>query len=164
MNHAQVYDYETRAIPDDHQALRLWLRYFACANLIVNRIRKNLRAQFATTLPRFDLMAQLERHPAGLTMGEISRRMMVTGGNVTGIADELEAAGLVVRAPARDDRRARKVKLTAAGRRAFADMARAHERWIVECFAGLNRKEKSSMFDVLARLKRHAATNGAPVR
>jgi DNA-binding MarR family transcriptional regulator len=158
MRAASQSDYESRASREDHQALKLWLRFFACANLVERRVRRGLRTAFATTLPRFDLMAQLERHPGGLTMGEISRRMMVTGGNVTAITDELEAAGLVVRSASRDDRRAYAVKLTRAGRRAFSAMAKAHERWIVDLFAGLNAKEKAGMLEALAKLKRHVAT------
>jgi DNA-binding MarR family transcriptional regulator len=158
----EMLDYETRARRDDHQALRLWLRFLACANLIEGRVRRNLRKEFSTTLPRFDFLAQLERHPGGLKMGEISERMMVTGGNVTGIADELVAAGLVVREAPPNDRRALAVRLTPAGRRAFAEMARAHERWIVELFAGLGSREQAAMFESLAKLKRHAANaNGA---
>jgi DNA-binding MarR family transcriptional regulator len=161
MKGAEIFDYETRANRGDHQALRLWLRFFVCSNLIVCRVRKNLRADFGITLPRFDLMAQLERHPFGLKMGEISRRMMVTGGNVTGITDELVAAGFVVRQTSKADRRAYTIKLTPAGRRAFSEMARAHERWIVELFGGLTAREKSSMLEALAKLKRHlSASNG----
>jgi len=158
MKREHVVDYESRASSDDHRSLRLWLRFLACTNLIERRVRRNLRSEFATTLPRFDFLAQLQRHPTGLKMGEISQRMMVTGGNVTGIADELVSAGLVVREPSRDDRRAYTIKLTAAGRRSFAEMARAHERWIVDLFAGLSARDKAGMFDALAKLKRHAAT------
>jgi DNA-binding MarR family transcriptional regulator len=157
MKRAEVLDHESRASRDDHQSLRLWLRLLACTYLVERRVRRNLRAEFATTLPRFDFMAQLQRHPMGLKMGEISERMMVTGGNVTGIADELEAAGLIIREASRGDRRAYTVKLTAAGRRAFGEMARAHERWIIELLAGLGGREKAGMLDSLAKLKRHAA-------
>jgi DNA-binding MarR family transcriptional regulator len=157
MKAVQTFDYESRADRADHVALRLWLRFFACANLVEDVVRRKLRAQFRTTLPRFDLMAQLQRHPAGLKMGEISRRMMVTGGNVTGIADELEAAGLVARRAAPGDRRAYILRLTAAGRRTFDEMARAHERWIVDLFEGLSSREQAAMLGALAKLKRHAA-------
>lgn len=159
MKRLELLDHESRASRDDHQSLRLWLRLLSCANLVERHVRRKLRASFSTTLPRFDFMAQLERHRNGLKMGEISERMMVTGGNVTGIADELVAAGLIVREPSPDDGRAFTVKLTAAGRRSFADMARAHERWIVGIFAGLNAKEKATLFDALAKLKRHAAAS-----
>ncbi len=107
------------ALADDHHdALRLWLRLLTCTMLIEGRIRSRLRERFATTLPRFDLMAQLERHPEGLRMGELSRRMMVTGGNVTGITAALVAEGLVERRAIPGDRRAHAVRLTAAGKRA----------------------------------------------
>lgn len=159
MKRVEILDHESRASRDDHQALRLWLRLLACSNLIERRVRRNLRVEFATTLPRFDFMAQLQRHPQGLKMGEISERMMVTGGNVTGIADELVDAGLVVREPSRADRRAFTIKLTAAGRRLFSDMARAHERWIIELCGGLSGREQASILEALAKLKRHAATS-----
>ena len=151
-------DHESRARRDDHQALRLWLRILSCSNVIEQQVRRGLRREFHTTLPRFDFMAQLDRNPAGLKMGEISEMMMVTGGNVTGIADELEAAGLVARHAVRGDRRAYTVKLTKAGRRKFGEMARAHERWIVSLFAGLSKREQSQLFEPLAKLKRHAAS------
>jgi DNA-binding MarR family transcriptional regulator len=88
---------DTRLTEDHHDSLRLWLRLLTCTSLIENQVRKSLATQFKTTLPRFDLMAQLERTPDGLQMGELSRRMLVTGGNVTGIVDQLERAGLIAR-------------------------------------------------------------------
>src|SRR2546422_4209153 len=83
-------DRETIARSDDHRALRIWLRLLTCTHLIEQRVRSGLRERFATTLPRFDLLAQLERHREGLKMNELSRLLMVTGGNVTAIVDQLE--------------------------------------------------------------------------
>ena len=80
-------DFESRASDTHHESLRLWLRLLTCATMIERHVRANLRERFAISLPRFDLMAQLERHPEGLRMGELTRRLMVTGGNVTGITD-----------------------------------------------------------------------------
>jgi hypothetical protein len=87
----RLVDLETRATKDDHQALRLWLRLLSCTVRVENHVRGGLRREFSTTLPRFDLMAQLERYPAGLRMSELSKRLMVSGGNVTGITDQLES-------------------------------------------------------------------------
>ncbi len=154
-------DLETGVSDEEHLSLRLWLRLLACRNLIDARIRAQLRQRFATTLPRFDLLAQLERNPGGLPMSELSRRMMVTGGNVTGITDQLEAEGLVQRQMAAGDRRSYTVKLTAAGRRQFARMAAEHERWIVEMFGALGTGEKTRLYDVLGRLKQSLQDSGA---
>jgi DNA-binding MarR family transcriptional regulator len=148
-------DAETRAVRDDHGAIRLWLRLIATERLVETRTRRLLLERFGTTLPRFDLMAQLERFPRGLRMNELSRRMMVTGGNVTGITDLLEREGLVERVADPDDRRAWLVRLTRAGRRAFAAMAAEHERWIVEAFAPLSARDMATMAALLARLKTH---------
>jgi DNA-binding MarR family transcriptional regulator len=148
-------DAETRATSDDHEALRLWLRLYACASLIEGRVRRKLQARFGTTLPRFDLMAQLERAPRGLRMSELSGRLMVTGGNVTGLTDSLEKEGLVVREADGADRRALRVKLTREGRRVFRAMAAEHERWIIEMFEGLSLREARALGEQLQTLKSH---------
>ena len=146
-------DRETAGGADDHRALRLWLRLMTCTQLIEREVRARLRERFDTTLPRFDLMSQLWRYPEGLKMNELSRHLMVTGGNVTGIVDPLEQAGLVERMPEPADRRAYRVRLTRAGRKAFAEMARIHEEWIVELLAGFSRKEHAEIYKLLGRLK-----------
>src|SRR5436190_13114836 len=105
-------DRESSATERDHTSLRLWLRLLTCTTLIENYVRGKLREEFETTLPRFDLMAQLARHPQGLKMRELSELMMVSGGNVTGITDQLEKDGLVKRLTLPGDRRAWKVCLT----------------------------------------------------
>jgi DNA-binding MarR family transcriptional regulator len=148
-------DLASRLTQDHHQSLKLWLRMLSCTVRIENEIRGRLRATFDITLPRFDLMAQLERHPDGLRMGELSRRMMVTGGNVTGITDQLEKERLVQRVPDPQDRRAFAVKLTDAGRRAFADMAAVHEAWIEELLKDTPGEDKAAMIELLARMKHH---------
>ena len=148
-------DAETRAASDDHGAIRLWLRMLATQRLVETRTRRLLQERYATTLPRFDLMAQLERFPKGLRMSELSKRMMVTGGNITGITDMLEQEGLVERVADPADRRARLVRLRPGGRRAFAAMAAEHERWIVEAFGALSRREMAAFAGLLARLKTH---------
>ena len=150
-------DSETRATDDDHQALRLWLRLLACTNLVEAPLRKRLRAEFSGSLSRFDLMAQLDRHPAGLKMRELSERLMVTGGNVTGLTDRLVAEGLVERRDDRNDRRACTVALTSDGKRQFRAMARAHEGWIVELFGGLSAAQQAQLFALLGELKRSLA-------
>ena len=146
-------DLEARAHTAHPEALRLWLRLLTCTQLVEKQVRGALRAQFDTTLPRFDLMAQLERTPDGLRMNELSRRMMVTGGNVTGITDQLVTEGLVERIDVEGDRRAWRVRLTPKGRHAFDDMARAHEAWIVEAFAGLNAPEITQLHQLLGKVK-----------
>lgn len=148
-----VLDHESRLDDGDHEALRLWLRLLTCTNLIEAAIRADLRQFSQSTLPRFDLMAQLYRHPGGLKMGELSRRLMVTGGNVTGIADQLGKEGLVQRETHSEDRRAFLLKLTNAGRKAFARMAAQHEEWVVSLFSGLTEPERHTLYQLLGRLK-----------
>src|ERR1700730_15043957 len=152
---------ETRVTRGDHQALRLWLPLLSCTVRIANHVRVGLRQDFETPLPRFDLMAQLERHPNGLRMSEVSKRLMVSCGNVTGITDQLEREGLVIRTLDRSDRRALTVKLTETGLKRFREMAAQHEQWIVELFRGLSSEEKQVMFDLLQKLKAHLSCLGA---
>jgi DNA-binding MarR family transcriptional regulator len=149
-------DLEARAHSEHPEELRLWLRLLTCTQLIEKQVRNELREQFGTTLPRFDLMSQLERAPDGLKMNELSRRMMVTGGNITGITDQLVAEGLVERVDVEGDRRAWRVRLTPRGRRLFNDMAQQHEAWIVDAFAALNAKEIAQLHRLLGKVKQHS--------
>jgi len=153
-------DIEARAHSEHPEALRLWLRLLTCTQLVEKQVRSLLRERFETTLPRFDLMAQLERAPDGLKMNELSRRMMVTGGNVTGITDQLVAEGLVERIDVEGDRRAYRVRLTAKGRKQFNEMARQHEDWIVEAFSGLTEKEIATLHRLLGKVKEQATQPG----
>lgn len=159
MKHTEE-DHELRAHEDHHASLRLWLRLLSCTTLIETRIRQQLREHFDVTLPRFDLMAQLERTCEGLTMGELSRRMMVSGGNVTALVDQLEKEDLVQRQTDPSDRRAFRVMLTPSGRRAFSGMAVQHEAWVVDLFGGLTERQQEQLHTLLGRLKTslHAAT------
>ena len=151
---ASSMDMEARAHAEHPDELRLWLRLLSCSQLIEKQIRGLLREQFDTTLPRFDLMAQLEREPEGLRMNELSRRLMVTGGNVTGITDQLAAEGLVERAAVEGDRRAYRVRLTPKGREDFQRMAQAHEQWIVQAFATLAPQDRAQLHQLLGQVKK----------
>ena len=155
MNGIENLDLEARAHSEHAHELRLWLRLLTCSQLIEKRVRAGLREHFDTTLPRFDLMAQLERHPDGLKMKELSHRLMVTGGNVTGITDQLVAEGLVERTGVEGDRRAFRVRLTERGRRAFTQMAEQHEHWIVEAFEGLSPRDLEQLYKLLGKVKQH---------
>ena len=146
-------DLETLTGPDDHDDLRLWLRLLTCCNLIEGDIRGRLRTEYETTLPRFDLMAQLHRAPEGMKMSELSRHMMVTNGNITGITDQLEKEGLVMRTKMETDRRSSVLKLTPQGRRVFARMARAHESWVKGMFNDLPEASRDALYQALGELK-----------
>jgi DNA-binding MarR family transcriptional regulator len=150
-------DMEARAHSEHPEALRLWLRLLTCTQLVEKQVRSRLRERFDTTLPRFDLMAQLERAPEGLKMNELSRRMMVTGGNVTGITDQLVAERLVERIDVEGDRRAYRVRLTPKGRKLFNEMAREHEDWIVQAFSALTEKDMAALHKLLGKVKDTAA-------
>jgi DNA-binding MarR family transcriptional regulator len=146
-------DLEARLHTDHANELRLWLRMLTCTQLIERNVRAALREKFDTTLPRFDLMAQLERAPQGLKMNELSRRLMVTGGNITGITDQLVQEGLVERMSVEGDRRAYLVKLTPSGYASFEAMAQAHEQWITQAFEGLGEKDMAQLHKLLGRVK-----------
>jgi DNA-binding MarR family transcriptional regulator len=152
-------DAETKVAerPHDHKTeLRLWLRLFTCKMLIEGEVRRRLRDKFDITLPRFDLLAQLDRAPKGMTLGELSQRMMVSNGNVTGLVDRLAAQGLLKRRPSPKDRRAQLVSLTAEGRRFFRSMARANGDWIAEMLSDLSANDVDTLLRLLGRTKASA--------
>lgn len=152
-------DAETKVIerPSDHKdELRLWLRLFSCKMLIETEIRRRLRDNFDITLPRFDLMAQLDKAPSGMKLGELSQRLMVSNGNITGLVDRLVTQGLLDRQAAPNDRRTQLVKLTAEGRRSFRTMANAHENWIAEILGDLSTGDQETLMRLLGKAKASA--------
>lgn len=160
-----ILDAETRAEehPAEHKdELRLWLRLLTCTTMMEALIRGRLRERFDVTLPRFDLLAQLARAPEGMTLGDISRRMMVSNGNVTGLIERLVADGLVIRTPRPTDRRTVTVRLTADGQRDFAAMAAEHQGWVAEGFADLSSSDIDGLMRLLARLKQSVRMAEAP--
>jgi len=144
---------EARAQTGDHAALKLWLRMLSCVTEIEAEIRRRLRERFGISLARFDYLAQLHRHPEGLKMRDLSRCLMVTGGNVTTLTDELERDGLVVRESSPTDRRSGIVRLTPQGRYGFEAMAQEHERWVVELFSGLDVRAVQQLHQHLGALR-----------
>lgn len=148
-----LLDSESRIQDEDHLALKLWLRLLTCTNMVEGVLRQNLRRDYACTLPRFDLLAQLDRHPERLTMGELTHLMMVSGGNVTGLVKQLEKEGLVNRLSQKSDRRSYTVGLTVKGKRHFDEMAGKHEGWIIELFADLAPRQQEALMDALLALK-----------
>ncbi len=156
LEQSAALDAETKIAeaPGDHKAeLRLWLRLLATNTLIEIEIRRRLRERFDVTLPRFDLMAQLERKPHGMTLGELSQRMMVTNGNVTGLVDRLLAEEVISRKQHKSDRRSHIVSLTEKGRRQFARMAKEHEDWIAGMFEEISPGEAATLTKLLGKLK-----------
>ncbi len=152
---ADELGHEARSELGDHAALKLWLRLLASTTQIEDEIRRRLRNRFDTSLPRFDYMAQLYRQPDGLKMKDLSRYLMVTGGNVTGVTDELVRDGFVTRENSPADRRAWIVRLTEQGRKTFEAMAQAHEQWILELFSGLDPSTVQQLYSQLGALRVH---------
>jgi DNA-binding MarR family transcriptional regulator len=154
-------DRESALASDTKLELKVWLRLLTCTTLIEREVRQKLRERFDTTIARFDLLSQLDRAPKGVTMGELSSRLMVTNGNVTGLTDALLREGLVSRAPEPGDRRSLRIRLTHAGKQFFDAMTPVHERWIDGLMTGLTRAEMAHLLELLGRLKQSLAAAGA---
>ena len=140
-----------------HASLRVWLQLLDCSSLVEGQVRRRLRTDYGITLPRFDVLAEL--HAAsrndihGLTMSELSRRLKVTNGNLTGLIERLVHEGLVSRATSATDRRTHIVRLSAAGRRALHALTPAHEQWIDDMFGQLSSDERGQLHRLLGKLR-----------
>lgn len=152
-----IADREAAATRDRKLQLRLWLRMLTCTHMIETEIRSRLRVEFKTTLARFDVLAQLDAAAGKLTMGELSARLMVTNGNVTGLVTGMAREGLVSRQPHPTDGRSALIALTPAGEAFFREMAPVHENWIDELMQGLPRADMVRLMDMLGTLKRSVA-------
>ncbi len=138
--------------PDAKSRLRLWLRLLKSSRMIESRLRENLRRDYGSTLPRFDVLAALHRHEGGLKMSELSGVLKVSNGNVTGIVDRLEEDGMVERQAVEGDRRASRARLTTAGRAHFKELATAHESWIDQLLEDFTEAEAEQVSTRLHRL------------
>lgn len=137
------------------ERLRLWLRFLKSSRAIESRLRENLRTNFSSTLPRFDVLAALSRFEDGLRMSELSGVLRVSNGNVTGLVDRLAEDGSIVRVPVPGDRRATLVQLTSKGRKEFGRQAVAHEAWIDEMLRDFSADEAADIAARLDRLEHH---------
>ena len=146
-------DLESRLPQDDQSALRLWLRLLSCSTLIENELRSCLRREFNTTLPRFELMAQLASSPEGMKMTALSRRMLVTNGNITGITDQLEKEGYVKRQRLPNDRRSSMLFLTPKGKTHYEAIARAYQECVEQFFSALAQSSQANLLEELGQLK-----------
>ncbi len=153
MNAPPVPGQEARVRADDHMALKLWLRMLSCTNEIEAEIRRRLRERFDISLARFDYLAQLYRHPDGTKMADLARDLMVTGGSVTALTDELARDGLVVRESSPTDRRSWILRLTPQGRNDFKAMAVEHEQWVIELFDCFNLQALQQLHQDLGTLR-----------
>src|SRR5258708_30279764 len=161
-----ILDSENKAVdpPEEHgNDLRLWRRLLTCTTLIEGEVRSRLRERFDVTLPRFDLMAQLDKVPEGMTLSDVSKRMMVSNGNVTGLVERLVESGHLDRRTSDADRRAQVIRLTKIGRAEFRKMAAEHEIWIADIFSDLTPKDVRDLMRLLAKTRpprRNPPSNG----
>lgn len=154
------------ALPEKHDgatepaAVRLWLRLLSCSITIEKRVRRRLADRFDTTLPRFDVLAALERRTNGMTMGELSQALLVSGGNLTALVRQLQRQKFVKMTRDPNDGRSWVVRITAAGRNHFREVAAQHHQWISAMFAGMSAQRREQLYELLAELKQSLAAEG----
>lgn len=148
-----VPDLESTVRANQDLEVRLWLRMLICVSLMEQEIRARLRTTFGITIARFEVLAQLYRVETGLAMKELSACLMVSKGNVTGLIDRMQDAGLIERRRDPTDGRAQIVSLTAKGRKLFDTMRPLHNQWFRDMMRGLARRDMKLLHDLLQALK-----------
>ena len=152
-NNLQIVEQKLQHIPREKEGLRLWLRIVSCSQMVEQEVRNMLREKFDTTLPRFELLSALDRVPDGLSMGELSSWLMVTKGNVTGIAERLSEDGFIKRNPTPTDRRSFCVTLTPKGKKLYKEIEQEYETLLDKLFAGVSLDDSDMFTGVLAKVK-----------
>jgi DNA-binding MarR family transcriptional regulator len=168
---AEIVEKRSESLPEKHNdavsetaAVRLWLRLLTCSITIEKRVRRRLAEDFETTLPRFDVLAALDRRPVGMTMGELSKALLVSGGNLTSLVRQLEQHGHVKMMRDPSDRRSWVVTITSRGRKSFKAMAVQHQHWIAEMFAGMSSTHRLQLYELLSELKQSLAAESSRTR
>ena len=152
-NNLHIVDQRLEHIPHEKEGLRLWLRIVSCTQMVEQEIRTMLRVKFDMTLPRFELLSALDRVVDGLTMSELSRWLMVSKGNVTGIAERLSEDGFIVREPTPTDRRSFMVTMTEKGKTAYKEMELEYEKLLDKLFDDLTLDDSDMFAGMLAKIK-----------
>jgi len=147
-----------KTVEHSKESLRTWLRLLSCETVIEQQLRTLLRQNFSVTLPQFDVLSELERAGDPLTMSQLSKELMVSNGNVTGVIDRLEKTGFVKRVRAEHDRRIQFIELTAKGRKEFNRMASRHERWVAELLSELSMTDMNQLQDLLLKARQSVST------
>ena len=140
------------------ESLRTWLRLLSCETVIERQLRTLLRQNFSVTLPQFDVLSELERSGDPLTMSQLSKELMVSNGNVTGVIDRLEKTGFVKRVRAEHDRRIQYIELTTKGGYEFDRMASQHERWLADLLSDLSLSEMGKLQQLLLKTRQSVGT------
>jgi len=143
------------------QSLRAWLRLLACENLIEQTLRTRLRKDFNITLPQFDVLSELEHAGERLTMSDLSEKLMVSNGNVTGVVDRLERDNYVKRQASPTDRRVQHISLEPKGKAKFQEMAKTHEQWVQELLSDLNLEDLDTLLEILNKARSSVTRNSA---
>lgn len=138
---------------ENKKNIRLWLYLLSTVKIIESELQLRMRNNFNSSLSRFDILSQLERNPEGIRMGLLSELIIVTAGNITGLATRLEKDGLIVRLPDPDDRRASIIKITQTGLDLFYEMKTQHQAWINELLAGIKSEDKEILSSLLSSAK-----------
>ena len=141
------------SVEHSKESLRTWLRMLSCETVIEQQLRSLLRKNFSVTLPQFDVLSELERAGDPLTMSQLSKELMVSNGNVTGVIDRLEKTGFARRVRAEHDRRIQFIELTTKGRKEFDKMAAQHERWLADLLSDLSLTEMSKLQELLLKTR-----------
>lgn len=152
---------KSTTVPASHskESIRTWLRLLSCETVIEQRLRSHFRTHFPVTLPQFDVLSALERADGPLTMSQLSKELMVSNGNVTGVIDRMEKIDFVKRTRGKHDRRIQYIRLTAKGRKEFDEMASQHESWLAQLFSDLTLADMSQLQDLLLKTRESVSTS-----
>jgi DNA-binding MarR family transcriptional regulator len=152
------------ASPRTRLPLQVHLRLARCRNLMMREMRRSVE-RWNLTLPQFDVLAELARAPEqGFTFVELSRLLLVTSGNLTGIIDRLEEDGLVKREPERTDRRVTRMRLTPLGKRRMDDILPLHASDVAQMLSVIPRERLALLNDLLGELRDGLHAHDKPSR
>ena len=134
--------------------IRTWLRLVKAVLPMEREVNRMFQHEFGQSLPRFDVLSQLERsRPGGHAVGVLADLLIASAGNITRLISRMEDEGLVHRTMADGDRRRQIVVITNKGLDLYRTMEDRHTRWCVERMAGLSADEKADLQRLLIKLR-----------
>ena len=129
--------------PEEVRALDTWIKLTRAVDSFGARLAAHGTCR-EVTISQFGVLEALH-HLGPLRQGEISAKLLRSGGNITLVVDNLEARGLVRRDRDVHDRRVVTVSLTETGETLIAELFPQHLRAIVEEMSVLTAEEQETL-------------------
>lgn len=131
-------------------SLKTWVKLARSFNTINKVVNEEINT-YGVTPSQFGVLEALY-HLGDMPIGKLGEKILVTGGNMTVILDNLEKQGYIERIKSPTDRRSLFIKLTEKGRTLIEQVFPGHKLFVAEIISVLTEEEQIVLGSLLKKL------------